>query len=250
MENSFRGEAQLDGSDDSPEAQFRDGNSEGLEERDDEERSHGHHEQQIDDDGFDSNDEESEEEVGLGDADDVDIADTLFQLCPLVDDETQQPTDERAPVGDGQAPVGDGHGAQTALGQGTTVSHPFEDQKWLIDKYPSSSAGTSSGEIDQDRQSAAENLYKPFTSEMDWEIAEWTKTYGIPSRALNALLAKRGVSLLSSRECNESLTKAYSSLITLASHIKIHENSITSLIASFQDDHVSRHRISRYTVKL
>src|SRR6266576_3072194 len=87
----------------------------------------------------------------------------------------------------------------------------------------------------------------PFTSEMDWEIAEWTKTYGIPSRALNALLAKRGVSLLSSRECNESLTKAYSSLITLASHIKIHENSITSLIASFQDDHVSRHRISRYT---
>jgi hypothetical protein len=164
-----------------------------AEEGDDEERIH--HEQQINDDEFDSNDEGSEEGDGPGDADDVDIANPLFQLHPLQVDETQQPTDEQAPVGDD---------LQATPDQGTTMSHPFEDQEWLMEEFPLTSAGAPSAEIDPsstDRQST-ENLYRPFTSKMDWEIAEWTKTYGIPSRALNALLAKDGVSLLSGGECS------------------------------------------------
>lgn len=39
----------------------------------------------------------------------------------------------------------------------------------------------------------AENIYKPFHSEMDWEFARWVKQHGIRSTALNYFLSIRGV---------------------------------------------------------
>lgn len=38
------------------------------------------------------------------------------------------------------------------------------------------------------------NIYHPFDSKMDWEIAAWASTYGIGSNALTALLSIEGVS--------------------------------------------------------
>jgi len=41
---------------------------------------------------------------------------------------------------------------------------------------------------------AEENLYHPFASKMDWEVARWAKLRGLSSTALSDLLAIEGVS--------------------------------------------------------
>lgn len=41
-----------------------------------------------------------------------------------------------------------------------------------------------------------ENLYHPFTSKMDWEVARWAKLRGVSSMAFSDLLAIEGVRLL------------------------------------------------------
>lgn len=41
---------------------------------------------------------------------------------------------------------------------------------------------------------AEENLYHPFASKMDWEVARWAKLRGVSSTALSDLLAIEGVS--------------------------------------------------------
>ncbi|KAG1791568.1 uncharacterized protein HD556DRAFT_1432897 [Suillus plorans] len=53
---------------------------------------------------------------------------------------------------------------------------------------------------------AEENLYHPFASKMDWEVARWAKLRGVSSTALSDLLAIEGVSehlLLSFKNANE-----------------------------------------------
>jgi hypothetical protein len=41
----------------------------------------------------------------------------------------------------------------------------------------------------------ADNIYAPFTSKLDWEIAQWGKMRGSSSMALNELLNIDGVSV-------------------------------------------------------
>jgi hypothetical protein len=76
----------------------------------------------------------------------------------------------------------------------------------VIVKYPSDRAGQ---EILGKRSSSAEeqysdalgkptNVYAPFASEMDWEVARWAKLRGSGSTAFTDLLKIEGVSQFSS----------------------------------------------------
>ncbi|KAG2131135.1 hypothetical protein BD769DRAFT_1355430 [Suillus cothurnatus] len=78
----------------------------------------------------------------------------------------------------------------------------FEQDRVTIVPYPDSQAGKpiTRAEV-QDANTAygfsignAENPYSPFSSRMDWEIAQWAKLRGPSSTAFSDLLSIRGVS--------------------------------------------------------
>jgi hypothetical protein len=92
----------------------------------------------------------------------------------------------------------------------TSASSPF------VVKFPSSSAGApishhgrhaheSYRESIRSQSSAAasdaSNMYAPFASKLDWEIAQWAKLRGPGSTAFSELLAIDGVSKFKSSLC-------------------------------------------------
>lgn len=42
---------------------------------------------------------------------------------------------------------------------------------------------------------APDNVYHPFQTKLDWDVAEWAKTRGIGANQFNALLKIEGVSI-------------------------------------------------------
>jgi hypothetical protein len=77
-----------------------------------------------------------------------------------------------------------------------------------VERYPSTSAGAPIGEhgvpINQQYMNMlnnAENIYAPFTSKIDWEMAHWANHHAISSTAISELLAIEGVSISLTRVC-------------------------------------------------
>lgn len=83
--------------------------------------------------------------------------------------------------------------AEERAGYGPTVSVSYSV------RYPASNAGCPQSQTTSAAQEdgAPRNLYKPFVSQMDWEVAKWAKLRGSGSTAFSELLAIDGVSSLS-----------------------------------------------------
>jgi hypothetical protein len=71
-------------------------------------------------------------------------------------------------------------------------------EKVLIHHFPLTTAGatiaTTSSDFTSYQESVGDrNIYAPFASKIDWEIARWTKLHGPSSSAMTELLGFEGV---------------------------------------------------------
>ena len=147
----------------------------------------------FDDEALDWEDDDSEVEESdtEPDEDGVDIIGELQELPNQPD----IPEQERC-----MTPVGDARNLQD---QPTVPdTYPIDDGDWTFEIYPLDSAGTPLATTDSfakdDEESrrnvSADDIYGPFESRMDWELARWAKYETISSNALTRLLSIDGVS--------------------------------------------------------
>jgi hypothetical protein len=89
-------------------------------------------------------------------------------------------------------------------GSGREMIEKALRQQIVVDKFPLTSAGepianhlpthNSNHQYDTHFHLDPNNLYAPFTSKLDWEIARWAKLRGPSSTAMSELLKVEGVS--------------------------------------------------------
>jgi hypothetical protein len=109
--------------------------------------------------------------------------------------------------------------------------------------YPERRAGSGTGVQASDGggdRFNGQNMYAPFASRLDWEVARWAKLRGAGSTAFSDLLAVEGVR----RHYPSYFGMIYqlivpSSVIHSSSRILTQTSSMPSL-TSCQNDHVSR----------
>jgi hypothetical protein len=75
-----------------------------------------------------------------------------------------------------------------------------EEPAFIIDPFPTAYAGVpiagpdgSPSHVDSTRDSESRNVWAPFHSQCDWEVAHWAKMSGTTSSAADVLLASSGV---------------------------------------------------------
>ena len=136
----------------------------------------------LDDEVLGSDDDsETEESNAHLNNDDMDITDEVRELPRLPDE-------------DGQAtPDGHEHDPQGQLSRAPKPD-AVTDGDWDIEEYPLATAGAPLGATCHSTTYESNELYAPFQSKLDWELAHWAKCETISSSAVTRLLSISGVS--------------------------------------------------------